>query len=166
MPWMVAILDWDADRKNLREALSRSLSIYSPKIRELVVENRRRVWREEFLFGRYSFVEMVGSWRDAFRLRGIREILTDAKKNPAVARDEEVMRFKHMEDSDGFVVLPDAFRPRKLRRGDACRITEGPFADELAVYSGMVRRDRELALVNFLGRKVRVEVAAGTLVPA
>lgn len=175
MPWMVAVLAWDADKKNqidharcaesLRHIFSSQFSVYCPKIRELAAHCGRRVWREEFLFGRYAFVEKLGNWRDVFRHRAVREVLTDARKNPAVAPDEQIYRFKNMEDQDGYVVLPNA-RPRGLRRGDPCKITEGPFADMPAVYRGMGRRDRELALVEYFGQKIRVEVAAGALVPA
>src|SRR5574339_278716 len=169
MPWMVAVLTWDADKKSqrggksLRDLLHDQFTAYSPRTRELVASNGRRTWREDFLFGRYSFVAVAGAWRDAFRCRAVQEILTAADKNPAVATDAEIDRFRGMEDEEGFVVLPDSSR-RRLRRGDACKITEGPFADFDAVYRGMGRRDRELALVTLMGRKISVDVAAGALV--
>ena len=170
MPWMVAVLTWDADKKNqrgeksLREILSDHFNMYNPRVRELVVENRRRVWREDFLFGRYSFVEIAKRWSDAYRFRGVQEILTSAAtRNPVAVPDSEVDRFKRAEDSDGFVVLSE--RPR-MRRGDACRVLSGSFEGQIGTYRGMGRRDCEVALMSYMGRFVRVEVAAGELVPA
>ena len=171
MPWMVAVLTWDADKKNQRDGLTprqvlaKNFVTYDPKIRELVVENRQRTWRESFLFGRYSFVAMLDNWREAFRARAVQQILTSAKRDPLVAPDVDVDRFKHMEDSSGFVVLPEDQR-KKLRRGDMCRVLAGPFADRVGVYRGMGSRDREVALVKYMGRFVRVNVAAGSLAPA
>ena len=170
MTWMVAVLTWDADKKmnhrgtrsdSLRELLSTQFNVYCPRVREIVARAGRRLWLEDWLLGRYAFVEKLADWRDVFTHRGVAEVL--GGREPAVVQDEEIYRFRDLEDADGFVVLP---RRSKMRRGDSCRITQGPFADELAIYSGMGRRDRELAFVEILGRKVRVEVAAGTLVPA
>lgn len=172
MPWMVAVIAWDAERsgrrsfaddgKTFREILADQFKIYCPKIRELVVVNRRRVWRTDFLFGRYAFVLKDDRWRKLYRTRGIVEVL-GRPENPALARDDEVDRFKQLEDSEGFVALPDV---RRMRRGDACRVVDGPFRDWVGVYRGMGRRDCELALVQFMGQQVRVEVAAGALEPA
>lgn len=174
MPWMVAVLSWDADKKTVRgptrcdsprELLAQQFNVYSPRMRELVARHGRRVWVVDWLFGRYAFVEKLADWRDVFRHRAVSEILTDGQKNPALARDEEIYRFRDLEDRDGYVVLPE-HRRSKLRRGDACRVTEGSFAGMDAVYRGMGRRERELALVEFMGRRVQIEVAAGALVPA
>lgn len=171
MPWMVAVLGWDADKKStigstradsLRELLAKQFNVYCPKIRKLMSVRGRRAWVEEFLFGRYAFVEKLHDWRDVFYHRAVREVLTDAHKNPALASNLEIYRYRDMEDRDGYVVLPDS----TLRRGDACRVVDGLFADYAAVYQGMGRRDRELALVSYMGRQVPVEVAAGSLVPA
>lgn len=165
MAWMVAVLTWDADKKNsrgdsLREALTSTFSVYCPKVRDLIAANGRRVWRSEWLFGRYAFVEKLVDWRGVFRHRAVQDVL------PGSALDDEINRFRDMEDADGFVVLPEDAKRRALRRGDACRIVEGPFSECVAVYHGMGRRDRELALISYMGRQVRVEVAAGALVPA
>lgn len=164
MPWMVAVLAQDADKKNahrgsLRELLSKQFNVYCPKVRSLIVAKGRRAWCEDWLFGRYAFVEQLLDWRDVFRHRAVRDVLD------GTVRANEIHRFRDMEDGDGFVVLPED-RRGKMRRGDPCRISEGPFAEHVAVYHGMGRRDRELALVSYMGRQVRVEVAAGALVPA
>lgn len=168
MPWMVAVLTWDADRKfvrnglksdSLREDLAKKFNMYCPRIRKMIARRGHRVWSVEWLFGRYAFVEKLSNWRDAFRHRAVADVLD------GVASSDMIYRFRDMEDSDGFVVLPED-RRGKMRRGDPCRISEGPFAEHVAVYHGMGRRDREVALVAYMGRQVRVEVAAGALVPA
>jgi hypothetical protein len=44
-------------------------------------------------------------------------------------------------------------------------IDDGPFRGVEAIYAGMSAHDRELVLINLLGRQTPVQISAGLIVP-
>ena len=74
-----------------------------------------------------------------------------------------------MIDGQGFISLPD--RPstpvkRKIAIGASAKVTAGPFGAMSGLYAGQSTRERELILLNLLGRQTPVTIAAGLVVPA
>jgi hypothetical protein len=65
-------------------------------------------------------------------------------------------------ERDGFVVLPSA---PGLLRGEAVRVTRGPFQDRLGLYEGQAPHERVAILLTWLGSSRRIELPKGDIAP-
>jgi transcription antitermination factor NusG len=74
---------------------------------------------------------------------------------------DNVVELIKAKERGGIVRLPD---PKRLQPGARVRITKGSFEGHFGIYAGMSGKDRERVLLELLGRKVNVDLAAGSFV--
>jgi transcription antitermination factor NusG len=139
--------------------------ILTPKIRTRVGGR----WRTTPLFGCYFFARVVDQWRVLERTVGVLSVVKSAGV-PAKCPDEEIATLIARSDPDGVIRLSSALTPQAVVRrafepGAQVSITEGPFRGFAALHTGMSTRDREMVLIDLLGRKTTVGVPTGFVHP-
>ena len=132
-------------------------TVYAPRIK-LVERGRLRIVP---LFPGYIFVQIAEHWWPIVTTVGVVRLLRQGEQ-PAKLGDGFVTALQRRE-RDGFVRLPKA--PPRLNKGDTVRVLRGTFAGHLAIYDGMTAKERELVLLEFLGRKVRLELPPADIEP-
>jgi transcription antitermination factor NusG len=111
------------------------------------------------LFPRYLFVELINEWRQIFRVDYVQRLFTSGDK-PCIVPNRFMAELQAKMKPDGTV----AMEPReRFTIGDRVEIIRGQFKSLLAVYDGLSPRQQETALIEILGRKVRVEFQPGDL---
>ena len=115
------------------------------------------------LFSGYFFCRIVDRWRSINSTLGVL-CLVRVGDCPARCPDHEVDSLKAMIDGHGYVRLPEARGvpvERKIAIGAKVRIASGPFGGLSGLYAGQSTRERELILLDLLGRQTPVTIAAG-----
>jgi transcriptional antiterminator RfaH len=135
--------------------------IFTPKIRTRVGAR----WRTTPLFGCYFFARVVDQWRVLERTIGVLNVVKAAGA-PAKCPDEEIATLIARSDPDGVIRLSSCLTPqavvrRSFEAGARVSITDGPFRGFEGLHTGMSTRDREMVLIDLLGRKTTVGVPAG-----
>ena len=135
--------------------------IFTPKIR---IRSGAR-WKTTPLFGCYFFARIVDQWRVLERTVGVLSVVKTAGM-AARCPDEEIATLMARSDADGIIRLSSRLTPQAVVRrtfepGAQVSITEGPFLGLGGLHTGMSTRDREMVLVNLLGRMTTVGVPAG-----
>jgi transcription antitermination factor NusG len=133
-----------------------------------LASSRTRVgerWRTTPLFGCYFFARIVDQWRVLERTIGVLSVVKSAGV-PARCPDEEIATLIARSDPDGVIRLSSRLTPQAVVRrafepGAPVSITEGPFRGFAGLHTGMSTRDREMVLIDLLGRKTTVGVPAG-----
>lgn len=124
-------------------------------------------WRTTPLFGCYFFVRVVDRWRAIERTMGVLSVIKFGA-SPARCPDEVVAELLARSDRDGIIRLaprPLSSFSRVLEKGAPVAIAGGPFRGLAAIHTGMTAQERELVLIDLLGRKMTVAVPAGHVVP-
>ena len=119
------------------------------------------------LFNGYFFVRIVEQWRSITTFFGVL-CLVRVGDCPARCPDQDVDAIKAMIDGHGFIKLPEAPpmpARRKIAVGSKVKITAGPFGGMAGLYAGQSTRERELVLLNLLGRQTPVTIPAGLVAP-
>lgn len=114
------------------------------------------------LFPGYLFVRILDRWRVLTKTAGVLGLIMSGEQ-PSRCPDSEIEKIKS-QMRNGLVRLPKpAPKPRMLpfKIGQAVRIISGSFCGFEAIFDGMSARERELVLLDMLGRKARVELAPG-----
>jgi transcription antitermination factor NusG len=128
--------------------------------RAKLVENGRS--RISALFPGYVFVKIIIGWHTARWCEGVLGLIMSGE-TPARCPDWEIMKIiDAINDRTGLVRLPKIapVRPRTtIAEGSTVRILTGSFRGLNAIYQGSSARQRELVLLDLLGRKVRAELA-------
>lgn len=127
-------------------------------------ETRRR--RDRFmtllrpLFPGYIFVAFDpdhGLWRKINSTTGIARLVSFGK-SPSPVPAELIDALMARCDQSGKFLQTSALPP-----GDTVRIGQGPFADFVATVDRLAPDNRVFVLLNLMGRKTRITVAANTL---
>ena len=119
------------------------------------------------LFSGYFFCRIVDRWRSINSTFGVL-CLVRVGDCPARCPDHEIDSLKAMIDGHGFVRLPEGRGipvRRKIAIGARVKVTAGPFGGMSGLYAGQSTRERELILLNLLGRQTPVTIAASLVVP-
>jgi transcription antitermination factor NusG len=118
-------------------------------------ENRKKVT----LFPRYLFVDLVDHWRQIVRTNYVQRLFTSGDK-PCIVPNRFMTELQAKMKPDGTVTM----EPReRFTIGQRVEIIRGQFKSLLATYDGLSLRQQETALIEILGRKVRVEFQPGDL---
>ena len=105
---------------------------YSPRIVEQSRAGRLGITRAKFLFPTYVFVKSYdGRWRFLLGTYGVTTVMMQGNV-PAIVQDDEIKKFKTLEDSDGLVHLPE----RRFKSGDKVIVGSGAFANFEGLYVG------------------------------
>jgi transcriptional antiterminator RfaH len=137
---------------------------FVPKIRVKVGAQ----WRTTPLFGSYFFVRIIDRWRVLERTMGVLNVVKFGT-TPARCPDEEIAALLERSDADGVIRLsarPSRPSPRRiLEKGAPVTIAGGPFRGFAAIHTGMTAQERELVLIDQLGRKTTIAVPADHVAP-
>ncbi|MCF8476726.1 MAG: transcriptional activator RfaH [Pseudolabrys sp.] len=163
--WYVVQTQPNAEKKAVTHLDRQGFVTYLPRY----LKRRRHARRVDLvsapLFPRYLFIEIdtaVQRWRSIYSTVGVSRLVC-AGDTPTPVPDQVVTLLKQREDEAGLIRLDT--RP-SFRVGDKIRVLEGAFCDLLGLYEGISERDRVTILLDLLGRKVRVQVDAESVVAA
>ena len=137
---------------------------FVPKIRVRVGAQ----WRTTPLFVGYFFVRIVDQWRVLERTMGVFGVVKNGA-TPSRCPDAEIAKLLERADPDGMIRLgarPTSRAAHVFEPGATVAIAAGPFQGFSAIYSGMSGAERELILLDLLGRQTPVTIAAGLLAPS
>ena len=135
--------------------------VYLPKCRERRrPSNRRPVDVVAPLFPSYGFVWIDLQWRAARAVPGVLNFIM-AGVSPAHVPEQLITDLQGRE-RDGVIDLPLP-RPRGYLRGDRIRVRHGPFAGQLAIFSGMRTHDRVAVLLTMLGTSRSIEIEGSAI---
>jgi transcription antitermination factor NusG len=138
---------------------------FVPKIRIRVGAQ----WRTTPLFVAYFFVRIVDQWRVLERTMGVFNVVKNGA-TPSRCPDEEIAKLIERADPDGVIRLgarPSSSPSRhEFTPGAQVSIAAGRFQGFSAIYSGMSGAEREIILLDLLGRQTPVTIAAGLLAPS
>jgi transcription antitermination factor NusG len=130
---------------------------FAPKIHSA---NRRVI---PLFFG-YLFVHVVELWQPIARIHGVGGLIKFGDA-PAKCPDAEIDQLRSRMDGDGVIVLPK--QPAKVRfaKGDRILVTGGPLQGVRGLHSGMSAAQREIVLIDLLGRQTRTAIPSAFVAP-
>jgi transcriptional antiterminator RfaH len=108
-----------------------------------------------------------GRWHPIARALGVLKLVKFGD-SPAHCPDAEIEALIARADQDGVIRLPPRPLPaprRVFAAGDQVSIVDGPLKGLRAIHSGMSAKEREIVLIDLLGKQTPVAVAAGLVVP-
>ncbi len=111
------------------------------------------------VFPGYFFTEILTTWYDIRWCVGVMRLIMNGEQ-PARLPDNEVDKIMREMDRNGLIKLAHAPTPSRLVEGSPVKILTGSFQGLNAVYQGTSPRQRELVLLNLLGRQVLTELHA------
>lgn len=129
------------ERKLLLSAEAAGFAAYLPRYQDLR-------GRERILFSGYVFIECVGDASELFRLRGGRGPIV-FNGRIACLPPGAIEQFRARENGFGYISFNERFE-----RDQALIVVDGPYKNQIVLYRGMDREQRELALFSLLGREV------------
>ena len=153
--WAVAMTQPNAEGKAVLNLERQGYETFLPKFREVVEVDGRRCSRSGVLFSRYVFVHLRDVWHSIMGTIGVSSLIKNGER-PAVVERSVVDELKARTGADGFIDLSKPVVVRKA--GDAVSVVGGPFYGFKGIYQGMTAHEREIVLLDMLGRKVRVEL--------
>ncbi len=160
--WYAAYTQPNAEAKAVDQLQRQGYSVYLPRYRRWVRHARKRALVSRPLFPRYLFVgldRLTQRWRPIRSTVGVVGLVTGGDEPVAVS--PAIIETLRRREGDGAF---DALSPvRRLRSGDAVRVTDGPFEDVVGRLAGLADHERVHILLDLLGRTVRAEVAAGAV---
>jgi transcriptional antiterminator RfaH len=138
--------------------------IYLPRY----LKRRRHARRVDVVvapfFPRYLFVGVdmaIQRWRSIHSTIGVSRLVCNGDE-PAAVPDAVIAEIKRNEDERGYIQLK---RPQ-FTPGDKVMVLEGAFADCFGLFEVATGEDRVAILLDLLGRKVRVSLAADRICAA
>ena len=124
-------------------------------------------WLTTPLFRNYLFGRIIDRWRIVERTLGVMKLVKFGDA-PAHCPDAEIAALLERSDADGIVRLPPRAPPRArhvFAAGDPLMIVDGPLKGLSAIHSGMTAREREIVLIDLIGRQRPVAVPAELVAP-
>jgi transcription antitermination factor NusG len=155
MPWGLCVTEHHGEARAARE-LSRI------GVRTILAKYYNHRHRHKcLLFPRYLFVDLVDHWRQITRTDYVQRLFTSGD-NPCIVPNRFMAELQAKMKPDGTITM----EPReRFTIGTRVEIIRGQFKSLLATYDGLSLRKQETALIEILGRKVRVEFQPGDLAP-
>ena len=157
--WYVAQTHPHAEMKAKDHLERQAFEVFLPRY----LKKRRHARRIDTiaapLYPGYLFVGIdLGTqrWRSVHSTIGVSRLICRGEE-PAAVSQAVIEELKRRLDESGLIRLER--RPR-FSKGDKVRVVDGAFADCLGLYEGMTDRERVSILLDLLGRKVRVLLAA------
>ena len=138
---------------------------FFPKYRKRRRHARRVETVSAPLFPRYVFVWLDidrQPWRSINSTLGVHGIVCQGEK-PAPLPEGIVEELISRQDESGCVGLSGN---TSIARGRPVEITDGPFADCVAIVDRLLDADRLVVLLDLLGRRVKVQVQARAVIAA
>lgn len=111
------------------------------------------------LFPSYLFVRIVDRWWRVDRTLGVLGLIKSGEI-PAKCPDAEIAKIQSQIDARGLVRLSTLPRRKTIPAGARVRITGGL----TGLYAGQTAQERELVLIELLGRQVPVKLQPGQII--
>ncbi|WFU18947.1 transcriptional activator RfaH [Bradyrhizobium sp. CB3481] len=163
--WHVVQTHINAEAKAVINLGRQGFDVYLPRYLKRRSHARKIDTVARPLFPRYLFVAIdlaTQRWRAIQSTLGVSHLVC-WNGRPASVEGCVIGALKAREDENGFITL---VRRHAFSPGDKVRIIEGAFIDSLALVEGVSDRERVAVLLDLLGRKVRVTVAADLIAAA
>ena len=163
MPYWVAARTVGQRESFAAEAAAMAgFEVFLPRVRTLIGVK----WKTGPLFPGYLFVRVVDRWRRIDRTMGVIGVVKTGE-TPARCPDNEIAALLARTDPDGIVRLsvPPSSQPirRAFAAGEAVTVTGGAFRGFHGLHTGMSAHDREVVLLDVLGGKRPIAIAADHL---
>lgn len=155
MPWGLCLTEHHAEARAARE-LDRIGA------RTILAKYRDQYRHKLLLFPRYLFVDLVDHWRQITRTNYVQRLFTSDEK-PCIIPDQYMTELQAKMRPDGTIEIDTLER---FHIGQRVQIIRGAFRDLIANYDGLNSKLHETALLDFLGRKVKMEFQPGDLASA
>jgi transcription antitermination factor NusG len=137
---------------------SQSFTTYLPKLKHRHWRNGQCVVTPQLLFPRYLFVMVRDVWRGILGTIGVAMLLRDAEQ-PAKLPAKFVDELRSSEGSDGMIDL----RKPRWSKGQRLRVKYGHLKGQIVLYDGMGPKEREMALLNAMGRSISITLESDNL---
>jgi transcription antitermination factor NusG len=153
--WIVATTQHMRERWAAQNAHAQGFDVYLPQLlqRRRAGKGKRPYILAAPLFPGYLFIRWQYNWHSLLSTYGVATILLKGESPDTIA-DKILRQIKARENKNGFVELP---RPKP---GMRALINKGAFQGQIGLYQGMQANDRKRVLLDILGRKTEVIVAA------
>jgi transcriptional antiterminator RfaH len=160
--WAVAHTQPHAEHIALTNLARQGFDAFAPKFREVFYERGRKYSKSGYLFSRYIFVWIESQWSAITGTRGVSRLFLINDK-PAFLNEIDEARILGLRRSlghDGFLEMKEP-PPHKI--GDTIEVRSGPFYGFKGIYQGQSKEEREIVLLDMLGRSVKVELKIGEI---
>ncbi len=161
--WFVVHTRANGEDAAAQHLARQGFGVYLPRYSKLWRHARRTERVTRPLFPRYLFVALdlaVDGWRAVRSTIGVTDIIRRGEA-PVPVPSGVVEAIQAREDENGCFALPS-----RLKAGEPVRLLDGAFASLVGLCEGMADDERVVVLLELLGRKVRVRLAAESLEPA
>jgi transcription antitermination factor NusG len=158
--WGVVNTQPTAEKRALWHLEWQGFTAYAPRERITRIRRGKKVQDARWLFPRYVFVWITDTWHALFSTIGVSRVLmigSGDDAHPARCPSSWIDGMRAQE-RNGLITLPKA--PPRFRTGESVTVASGMFAGVKGLYQGTTSRQREVVLLEHLGR---VELATGLL---
>jgi transcription antitermination factor NusG len=157
--WAVVNTQPTAEKRTLWHLGWQGFESYAPREKITRITRGKKVTGARLIFPRYVFVWIIDRWHELFSTIGVSRVLmigSGDDAQPARCPDSWINGMRAQE-RDGLITLP---KPPRFDRGQRVTVSSGMFAGFKGLYQGATSRQREVVLLEHLGR---VELASGIL---
>jgi transcriptional antiterminator RfaH len=162
--WYVAQTHPRAEAKAAEHLTRQGFGVYLPRFRKRRRHARRIDTVKAPLFPGYLFVAIdtaTQRWLSIQSTIGVARLICNGDV-PAVVQREIVDALRQREGDGGLIKL----EPRPFKIGEELRVLDGAFTGTFGLFEGMNDNERITILLDLLGRKVRVNLEAESVVAA
>jgi len=152
--WSVVQSQPACERRAITHIERQGFTIYAPREKIVRIHRGRKVHDARWLFPRYLFVWIEDQWQRLFVTIGVSTVLMNGQV-PAKLPEEFITNMKAREHH-GLIEL----KRSRFTKGQAVQVTGGLFAGQRGIYQNQTSRQREVILLETLGR---IELAPGLL---
>lgn len=154
MFWSVVQAQPASEARAIVHMMRQGFTTYAPREKITRIVRGRKITDARWLFPRYVFVWAEHQWHSLFSTIGVSTVLMNGQR-PAYLPKGWVDEMKSHEHN-GLIEL----KRSRFKTGQQVQVTGGLFAGRRGIYQGMASRQREVILLEALGR---VELAPGLL---
>jgi transcriptional antiterminator RfaH len=152
--WSVVQSHPACERKAITNIERQGFRCYAPREKITRIVRGRKVHDARWLFPRYLFVWITDHWYELFNTFGVSSLIMNGDKPAKLPVDwVEHMRAREV---NGLIHL----NASRFKKGQRVQVTGGLFVGQHGIYQGMTPKQREIILLDALGR---VEMASGLL---
>ena len=145
------------------QLINQDYEVYRPVIKIIKTRAKKKVQVTESLFPRYLFVHMqngVDDWGPVRSTRGVAGIVKFGAQ-PAKVEDSLIHEIKTREQFWG----EQTINRDKFQKGQAVKVTQGPFSGLDAVFASYSGEQRVIVLLNVLGNQTPLSIKTTGLIP-
>ncbi len=161
-PWLVVRTQPNRENIAAFHVERQGYKFFLPKEEIQVLKLGRKIKRTVVLFPRYLFVRLSkdGRWMSLRGTKGVSQVVMTGEC-PSMMPNSVMRELQAFTGKDGIIKL---YKPKpRFKKGQAVKVTAGPFQYFTGLYEGQSAHEREIVLLELLGRKVSTEFDYGDL---